>query len=335
MRSSLALSVAAFLLAGCAATDIDTESRNFQVQQTSVASGGVAPQVDGTIANLVRASGPSYVTLVVSGGNDAGVVLPQKDQKRTAVTAGSGFVVDQQGHIMTAAHVAVRAGNGISARAANGRVYSGTVIAIEPKNDMALVKLRGFPGKPVTPAPSRCLAQGSMVYSLGRPHAQGDTARIGELQSARFGRPVTYGNFGYPDAMVLRLSTQKGESGGPLFDQSGQLVGMVVSTLYDGAGRPSTSRMPSRSRSSPASCAARRPAPRPGGRPNRSPAVAEAATVPRSGQENRRAGGLPAFQILVGLHRLRQGIALVDGDPHLAGFHHRDQIVGGFLQFRV
>ena len=44
--------------------------------------------------------------------------------------------------------------------------------------------------------------------------------------------------FGYPDAMVLRLSTQKGESGGPLFDQRGDLVGMVVSTLYDNAGQP-------------------------------------------------------------------------------------------------
>ncbi|MBI3674010.1 MAG: hypothetical protein HY245_11465 [Rhizobiales bacterium] len=51
-----------------------------------------------------------------------------------------------------------------------------------------------------------------------------------------FGRPVTYGKFGYPDAMVLRMGTQKGESGGPLFNQSGELVGMVVSTLTDTGG---------------------------------------------------------------------------------------------------
>ncbi len=227
----------ALLLAGCATTDIDTESRNFQVQQTSVASGAGETSFD-SISSLVRNSGPSYVTLVVSGGKEAGVVLEQKDADKRAVTAGSGFVVDNAGHIMTAAHVAVKAGNQVSARAANGRVYSGTVVAMQPSNDMAIIKLRGFSGKPVVPAESRCLAKGSMVYSLGRPHAQGDTARLGEIEAASFGRPVRYGNFGYPDAMVLRLSTQRGESGGPLFDKSGHLVGMVVSTLYDNAGQP-------------------------------------------------------------------------------------------------
>jgi S1-C subfamily serine protease len=236
LRNIASLAIASLILAGCASTDIETESRNFQVQQTSLASGTAQPA--SSMQTLVQNSGPSYVTLVVSGGNEPGVLVQPKDQPKSAVTAGSGFVVDNQGHIMTAAHVAVRAGNSISARAADGRVYSGRVIAIVPGNDMALIKLRGFSGKPVSPAGNRCLAKGSMVYSLGRPHAQGDTARVGELESPRFGRAVAYGKFGYPDAMVLRLSTQKGESGGPLFNQSGQLVGMIVSTLYDGAGQP-------------------------------------------------------------------------------------------------
>jgi S1-C subfamily serine protease len=52
-----------------------------------------------------------------------------------------------------------------------------------------------------------------------------------------FPRAVTYGKFGYKDAMVLRMNTQKGESGGPLFDGSGSLVGMVVSTLSDANGQ--------------------------------------------------------------------------------------------------
>lgn len=238
LHKAALLAVAGFILAGCAATDIDTESRDFQVQQTSVAAGAGQQTSLDTMSGLVRSSGPSYVTLVVSGGKDSGIVLEQKDQKKAAVTAGSGFVVDNAGHIMTAAHVGVRPGNTVSARAANGRVYSGSVIAMLPTNDMAIVKLRGFSGRPVTPAATRCMPRGSMVYSLGRPHAQGDTARIGELDSPRFGRAVAYGPFGYPDAMVLKLSTQKGESGGPLFDKSGQLVGMIVSTLYDGAGKP-------------------------------------------------------------------------------------------------
>jgi serine protease Do len=185
----------------------------------------------------VRASGPSYVTLTVLK-DDAGGSDKTSGKRGNAIASGSGFLADTAGHVLTAAHVAGAAGNEISARAANGRVYSGKVVAILPGNDMALIKLRGIAGRPVTPTGNNCLATGSMVFSLGRPHAQGDTARVGEVEAMHFGRPVQYGKFGYPDAMVLKMNTQKGESGGPLFDGSGRLVGMVVSTLTDAQGQP-------------------------------------------------------------------------------------------------
>jgi serine protease Do len=82
------------------------------------------------------------------------------------------------------------------------------------------------------------MAVGDAVFSLGKPHAMGDTARLGEVDSMSFGRAVSYADFGYPDAMVLRMSTRKGESGGPLFNAQGELTGMLVSTLSDGNGRP-------------------------------------------------------------------------------------------------
>jgi S1-C subfamily serine protease len=229
-------------VSGCDATQgLDSESRTFQVQQTSLPPGEAIADTE-LVAGLVRNSGPSYVTLVVSENNTQGSQSVRDANRGAAVTSGSGFVVDGAGYVMTAAHVAKRRGNTVSARASNGRVYSGDVVAMLPENDMALVRLRGFAGKPVTPADNRCLSKGKMVYSLGRPHAQGDTARVGEFEKASFGQAVRYpgtnGQFGYPDAMVLRLSTQKGESGGPLFDERGNLVGMIVSTLYDGQGQP-------------------------------------------------------------------------------------------------
>ncbi len=242
MRRFLALALSGLMLAGCAATDIETESRNFQVQRTSAPAPGDAPGVSDQVASLVRNSGPSYVTLVVSDSNASDQTSLARDTRKSPVTAGSGFLVDSSGVVMTAAHVAVKKGNTVSARAANGRVYSGTVIAIKPDNDMALIKLRGMTGKAVTPGDNQCLTRGNMVYSLGRPHEQGDTARLGQFEAMNFGHQVRYagsnGRYGYPDAMVLRLSTQKGESGGPLFNSEGRLVGMVVSTLYDNQGKP-------------------------------------------------------------------------------------------------
>ena len=74
-------------------------------------------------------------------------------------------------------------------------------------------------------------------------------------QSMSFGRPVQYGKFGYPDAMVMRMNTKRGESGGPVFNNSGRLAGMVVSTLSTATASRST--LPTRCRraTSPPSCA--------------------------------------------------------------------------------
>lgn len=222
-------------LAGCSSMqDVELESRDIQVEQNAVpASAGADTQ---QVADLVRASGPSYVTLTVSEIENQGSGTVKDSKHGIAITSGSGFLVDPSGYVMTAAHVAVHKGYAVAARAANGRIYTGTVVDVLPGNDMALIKLRGYTGKAVSPAASQCMTRGSLVFSLGKPHEQGDTARVGSLQSMHFGRPVTYGKFGYPDAMVLEMSTQKGESGGPLFNQSGELVGMVVSTLTDTAG---------------------------------------------------------------------------------------------------
>jgi S1-C subfamily serine protease len=220
-------------LGACSTGEVDLESRSISVQQTATPVG--APFASGT-AELVKNAGPSYVTLTISGATNSAEANSRTE--KSPVTSGSGFVVDDQGYVMTAAHVAVRSGNTVSARAANGKIYSGSVIKIMPENDMALVKLRGFKGHSAAPTSQACFAKGTTLFSLGKPHAQGDTARFGSVESMSFGRAVQYGKFGYPDAMVMRMNTQKGESGGPVFDGNGKLAGMVVSTLSDGNGLP-------------------------------------------------------------------------------------------------
>jgi S1-C subfamily serine protease len=228
--SLVSLSVA---LAGCAAGDVDLESRSISLQQTPQPAGALLTQ---GMASLVSQVGPSYVTLTVSKVEDK--TRSGEKSGKTAVTSGSGFVVESDGYVLTAAHVAVKSGNSVSARAANGRVYSGTVVGILPENDIALIKLRGFKGHAAVPVANACMNTGATLFSLGKPHAQGDTARFGTVISMNFGKPVRYGKYGYPDAMVMKMNTQKGESGGPVFDGQGRLVGMVVSTLADANGMP-------------------------------------------------------------------------------------------------
>jgi S1-C subfamily serine protease len=209
------------------------EDRVINVESSAIPAGAsLAPDM----SVLLKETSPSYITLTVAESRRGGKV--GDGDSTLAVTSGSGFVVDDEGHILTAGHVAVKDGYNVTARSADGRLYSGKVIAVRPRNDMALIKLVRFNGKPVEVASSPCMSKGAPVFSLGKPHAEGDTARLGQVESMRFGRAVSYSGFGYPDAIVLRMNTKKGESGGPVFNSSGQLTGMVVSTLSDGNGRP-------------------------------------------------------------------------------------------------
>jgi S1-C subfamily serine protease len=225
----------ALLLSACAADGgpgLGVESRSIEVEQNAVPTSGAGASV--SVSHLLPATGPTYVTLTVSRKDPSNV--EDRNGGRQAITSGSGYVVDGSGYVLTAAHVGVTKGNAVSARAANGRVYTGTVVSVLPTNDIALIKIKGFAGKAVTPASPGCVARGDLVFTLGKPHSQGDLARVGAFESKHFSRAVSYGKFGYPDALVLRMGTQKGESGGPVFDSSGKLIGMVVSTLSDSSG---------------------------------------------------------------------------------------------------
>ena len=231
MRRLAPLALAA-LLAGCMSTG-PGDPRVINVEASAAPAGTTLTQ---SMSALVERTGPAYVTLIV-----------QESQKRSgtssstlpnALTSGSGFVVDKEGNVVTAGHVAVRKGYTVDARGANGRLYRGKVVAVSQSPDLALIRLSDFQGVPVTTAASPCMLIGEPVFSLGKPHAMGDTARLGQVESMSFGRAVSYAEFGYPDAMVLKMSTRKGESGGPLFNSRGELTGMLVSTLSDGNGRP-------------------------------------------------------------------------------------------------
>jgi len=229
----LALAGMAGALAACAADQpsLENSQRDITVATDTAPAGSVLPA---HISGVLLKVSPSFVTMVVSEPRKP---LGRDDGIPRGVSSGSGFAVDKQGHILTAAHVAYGPRYSVRARASNGRIYNGTVEAIKPDNDMGLINIPSLHAPAVAPAASPCLKKGQAVFSLGKPHAQGDTARIGSLKAMHFGRPVRYGKFGYPDAMVLKMATRRGESGGPVFNADGELVGMVVSTLSAG-GRP-------------------------------------------------------------------------------------------------
>jgi len=236
---NFALLASSLALAACMNDQpVDLESRPIALDQSAAMAGQASGSNAAIVAQLEPSTSPTYVTLTVT--HNAEPMAASTNNPGTPLTSGSGFVVSSDGYVITAAHVAVAVGNEISARAANERIYTGVVSAIDRSNDMALIKLRSFNGRTVVPAAPACLAKDALVFTYGKPHGHGDTARLGSFQALHFGRTVAYGNYGYSDAMVLHMGTERGESGGPVFNAQGQLVGMVVSTLSDASGESLT-----------------------------------------------------------------------------------------------
>jgi len=231
MVRAAVMAITAMLVAACQQTEPLDNGRTFDLQASATPAGDTFVS---EVGGLLNQTSPSYVTLTVA--EEKSKARGAADSIPAAVTSGSGFAAGEPGYVLTAAHVAVRKGYTVTARGSDGHLYNGKVIDVRPNNDMALIKLQDFTGQQVTPAAKVCLPRGADVFSLGKPHAQGDTVRVGQVEAMRFGRAVSYNGFGYPDAMVLRMNTQKGESGGPVFNSKGELAGMVVSTLSDGNG---------------------------------------------------------------------------------------------------
>ena len=227
IRQTAAL-LAALLLAACAGEqnlELQGDSRDIALV---VDAASATPDTD--ISGAISRTSRSFITVLVTKPRNPGAGFG----RGKGVATGSGFFVDSAGTALTAGHVAVAPGMKVSARAADGRIHDGKIIAVSHVPDVGMLKLRNVRTVPVTPASSPCLRKGEPVYSLGRPRRARETARVGELVSMHFSTPVRYGRFGYDDAMVLRLNTRRGESGGPLFNARGELVGMIVSTLSRG-----------------------------------------------------------------------------------------------------
>ncbi|MFD3436482.1 trypsin-like peptidase domain-containing protein [Streptomyces sp. NPDC058685] len=188
-----------------------------ELQQAPRDNGDRAPD---SVAGIASSALPSVVTLHVSGGGEQGT--------------GTGFVLDEQGHILTNNHVVDPAGAAgeISVTFSGGETAKATLVGKDSGYDLAVVKVTGVSGlKPLPLGNSDSVQVGDPVVAIGAPFDLQNTVTSGIISAKE--RPITAGgekgdgsDVSYVDALQTDAPINPGNSGGPLVDTKARVIGI-------------------------------------------------------------------------------------------------------------
>jgi serine protease Do len=145
---------------------------------------------------------------------------------------GSGFVIDPTGYIVTNNHV-IEGAETIEVTLNDGRQYEARVIGRDPKTDLALIKVDDAPELPHVDLGDSAEARiGDWVLAVGNPFGLGGSVNAGII-SAR-GRDINSGP--YDDYLQIDAPINRGNSGGPLFDARGRVIGVNTAIFSPSGG---------------------------------------------------------------------------------------------------
>src|SRR5882724_4279603 len=143
---------------------------------------------------------------------------------------GSGFFISADGYAVTNNHV-VDGADKVEVTTDDGKTYTAKVIGTDPRTDVALIKVSGrsdFPFAKLSDSKPRI---GDWVLAVGNPFGLGGTVTAGIVSAS--GRDI--GNGPYDDFIQIDAPVNKGNSGGPAFDTSGEVMG-VNTAIYSPSG---------------------------------------------------------------------------------------------------
>lgn len=165
-----------------------------------------------------------------SPGNQGGQHGQNKAPSR--VGAGSGFVIDADGHIVTNEHV-IRDAEKITVTFKDGTIADAQLIGHDDKTDLALIKIEMDKPVPyVEFGDSEVVREGDWIVTVGNPFGLGHSVNVG-IVSAR-GRTIGAGP--YDDFLQIDAQINRGNSGGPAFDANGHVIGVNAAIFSPNGG---------------------------------------------------------------------------------------------------
>jgi serine protease Do len=183
------------------------------------APGVVVVGATGTVlpgfADIVRRVSPAVVSLITTKG------------------LGSGFVIDEQGFIVTNSHV-IQSATEAEVRFADGTRYKARLIGKDEETDIAVMKIDAPKTFPVVRfADDKDVRVGDWILAVGNPFGLGGTVTAG-IVSARGRDQIGSGQF--TDYLQVDAAINPGNSGGPTFDTAGRVIGMNTIAVSSRAG---------------------------------------------------------------------------------------------------
>ena len=146
---------------------------------------------------------------------------------RVSKSLGSGFVIDTDGHIVTNNHV-IDGADLIEVTFQNGYTFEADLIGRDPATDIAVLKIKAPDGQPfVSFGDSDAIEVGEWVIAIGNPLGYSGTVTAGII-SAR-NRDISTGN--YDDFIQTDVAINQGNSGGPLFNMDGEVIGVNTAII--------------------------------------------------------------------------------------------------------
>ncbi len=180
--------------------------------------------------------GPSVVHIFTTSTNNAAVEeLPPifGPFPREAHGQGSGVIVDPEGYIVTNYHV-VRGSNDIRVTLSEGRSVPARVVGFDAETDLAVLKVRADNLIAAEWGDSDEMEEGSLVWAVGSPFGLERTVTFGIISAKhRAGSAGT----NYQDFLQTDAAVNPGNSGGPLVDEQGRVVGIntaIIGETYQG-----------------------------------------------------------------------------------------------------
>jgi serine protease Do len=183
-----------------------------------------------SFADLVSAANPSVVEIDVSSTVSTGRRTVQQQG------AGSGWILDANGTIVTNNHV-ITGATTITVTTSDGKTFPAQVINADPVADLALIKINATQLKSMKTGDASKLRAGDWVLALGNPLGEGIITTQGIVSRLGVSVPLNSTQT-YNDLIETTAPINPGNSGGPLINMAGEVVGITTLgvTGYQGMG---------------------------------------------------------------------------------------------------